>query len=218
MALSRLLSILIAIQIVFSFSQNAHANSFYEDDDDGYDEFEDESVYYTRHDVLKCGNTGRNVAIGIGVGILTGLIAGRGRMTPAVPILGLTGGIIGGALSCREKVRYIEHVDYHLRDRDYRQPYRSGGIEVVVLRSGLNRSRQVCRTYVSRIQSARGVVTETKTACWMNGGWRHGYRNSIIIEERYRHPRYRSVSYSSRSDRFDREYREESPRRHFYAQ
>ena len=82
-------------------------------DSDDEEEF-DEPVYYSRRDVVRCRNTGRNVAIGAGIGVLTGLLLGRGRLNPAVPILGFTGGIIGGALSCREKEVYIEHVELGL--------------------------------------------------------------------------------------------------------
>lgn len=148
--------------------------------------------YFTREEVMECRNQGQNAGIGAmvgaGFGAAIGLIAGHGRAVPAVAggLAGAAaGGLIGAGLSCDEQVYYVAHVDDHLRQRNYWEPYEDDNCRVFVTRSGYSRHHEVCRTYHSEYRTPRGWVGEDRTACWVNGGWRHGYEDEVIETVHY---------------------------------
>lgn len=134
---------------------------------------------------LKCDPTAGVVGAVVG-GVLDIAIRGRRTSPGEVAVVAGITGLATYGLSCKEEVVYLEKIDRHLHDREYRRHnYHDNDVEVTVLRSGYNRRREICRTYYSEIHTPRGIKTQESTACWRKNEWRHGFDRSEIVEESY---------------------------------
>lgn len=167
--------------------------------------------YYSVEEVrTRCENAGQNTAIGMAAGAALGYLLGGRRLDSTIIGAGV-GGILGYGLSCRQETVFLERVDRQLygRDWDYRRPYYDRDCRVEVVRSGYsevyNGKRRVCRTYRSEFRTPNGWQENSSTACFVNGEWRHGYSDTVIVDERYYNSRYRD-NYRRRDfdeDRFE---------------
>jgi hypothetical protein len=175
---------------------------------------DDDRAYYTRQDVVQCQDTGAFAAAGAiaggALGVIADIFGGGGRRDrhdrrefrdehrdPAVPIIAgaAAGGIIGARLSCQDKQVYMQRFDQQLSSRDYNRPYEDDRLNFSVLKSGYDRSGNICRTYRVRYATESGREGYDSTACllprrlvngnWAEAGWVHGFDDGAIADIRF---------------------------------
>lgn len=162
---------------------------------------------FTRREVERtCRNQGRNTAIGIGLGVLTGILAGEAidrpgnRLSTGERLLlagvgGAFGGILGNAASCEDNVRYMRRVETYSDNWDYRRPgsgWNYDGVRGDIVQEFYSRDGRLCRTYYQ--QNRRGdttVVTSCRRegAPWMHYHHAHVNRPPVVVARPvYVHP------------------------------
>jgi len=144
-----------------------------------------ESVFadhYSREDVIRCENQGRNAGTGAIVGGILGAIIGGPRHAFDGAVNGAAaGGLLGLSMSCQDQVTYVRTLDDCLDNYNQRVCYDR---QFQVIGTFNRYDGVVCQEYTMFISTPNGVFQKQDIACQERGMWVHGY-----IRDEMREPR-----------------------------